>query len=212
MKKGAGFTLMEILVSMAILAVIGMIILNAFSRSMRGGNKAQIILAIKQNGLTVLEQMDKTIRGADNVVCPLIIPPNTSSSSNTSVIMKNGTYVRYRFIPQTLSENGLVQQDNPAKTINISSSQEETDQEFINRICDSASLMDNDDRDKAITLTDTNTTTGVSIQGGSFSRSELAGFKDVVTINFDVTQGVGVSGGTTSDIDPVNFKTTIQLR
>lgn len=195
-----GFTLMELLVSIAVLSVIGVIFLVVFSNSLRGGNKAQIVLAIKQNGQAVLETIDKTIREADNVICPVIVSPYTSAQSTNLVIVKDGIYTRYRF--EVISnENGLIKQDNPVK-------QAETDTGFINRVCSVNDLMSS----QAIILTDTNSKTGVSISGGLFTRSKQTGFKDVVTIQFDVGPGAGVIAGTSFSVDPVNFKTTIQLR
>lgn len=202
MKIQRGFTLVEILVSISILAIIGVLILNVFSGALRGGNKAQIVLAIKQNGQSILESMDKNIRGADGVVCI-----NSQSGNKILVIVKNGIYTRYKFVDPAPAINGQIQQDNPAKAANGS---EGNVNDFINRVCNSGDLLGL--QSPIATLTDTNTKSGVSIQNGSFTRNEQAGFKDVITVKFDIAQGVGVAEGTSSVIDPVHFETTIQLR
>ena len=80
-----GFTLVEILVVIAILSVLGVLILTIFTRTLRGSNKSQIIGKIKQNGQSVLEQMDKTVRNSDKVVCVI---------SSNLVVVKNGIYTR----------------------------------------------------------------------------------------------------------------------
>lgn len=203
MKNSAGFTLIEILVSIAVLSVIGILFLTVFSNSLRGGNKAQIMLAIKQNGQSVLENMDKTIRGADNVICV------DSNDHKTIVIIKDGDYTRYRFIEPTASANGMILQDKPTKGL-------EADTDFINNVCTLTDPMNN-----AVILTDTNKDTGVSVMPAKnangidlhyFDRSQLPGSKDTVTVQFKVGQGVGVTAGTSSYVDPVTFKTTVQLR
>lgn len=200
--KIQGFTLVELLVTVSILGIIGLLFFSIFSSSLRGGNKAQIVLAIKQNGQSLLENLDKTIRSADSIVCV---------NNSTAVIIKDGVYTRYRFIAPTSSTNGLIQQDNPVQPA------ESDIKLFVNNVC-----TDPMDPNSVINiLTDTKSDTGVSVDFATgsdgnnlpfFERNKESGFKDVIIIQFDVGQGVGVVGGTSTTIDPVNFKTTIQLR
>lgn len=201
--NGHGFTLVEIVVVMGVLAVLGTIITIIFSRSLRGSNKAQILSAIKQNGQSVLEILDKNIRGADNVVCP---PP--SSSSTTLVYETQGSYTRYRFIaPTTTSplKNGKIIQDNPTPT------EEESQQDpsvFLGRICNINDIIE---ENQITEITDTNPLSGVSV-AGHFERDSKEGFMDIVTVDFTVSPGVSASPGLGGDIDPVPFVTTITLR
>src|SRR5258708_9441813 len=148
MKKG--FTLVELLVVIAILSILGVMILTIFTRSLRGNNKSQVIATIKQNGQSVLENIDKTIRNSDNVVC-------ISIDLNTLVIVKDGTYTRYRFVPSSPSINGLIQQDTPIKQLDRLTSKEETDPVFVNRVCATADPMI-----QPVVLTDTSLQSGVS--------------------------------------------------
>ena len=199
MKKG--FTLVEMLVVISILSIFGILILTIFTRSLRSSNKSQIIGVIKQNGQAVLENMDKIIRNADNVVCPFVNPDGTRST--TLVVVKNGIYTRFRF------RNGLIEQDNPRKQ-DVKDSRpvrEETDTELVNRICHI-----NDIALSPITLTDTNPQTGVSVENGSFVRDRAAGFQDQVTIGFAIKPGVDAPPAIAGQIDPVTFQTTVQLR
>lgn len=195
MKKG--FTLVELLVSVAVLSILGVIFLVVFSNSLRGGNKAQIVLAIKQNGQSVLETMDKTIRSSDDVVC-------VGSDKKIIVIAKDGDYTRYRFDPSPSPSpaNGQILQDNPTMD------PDDTQSGFINRICSPSTIMGTD----SIVLTDTNTKTGISVISGEFRKDSKAGYNDVITIKFDIVQGVEVTPGTSSVIDPIRFETSIQLR
>jgi len=203
-----GFTLVEMLVVIAVLSIIGILILTIFTRTLKGTNKSQILGAIKQNGQSVLETLTSSIRNADNVVCPAIIPPATTASSGTLVIVTQGIYTRYRFIAAG-ANNGLIQQDNPAKQTVAGSNppREETDAEFVDRVCTIGSIMPT-----PIILTDTNPQSGVSLANGSFTRNRPAGFKDSVKVTFVVSPGIGALPTLINEIDPVTFETTIQLR
>jgi len=211
MKKGKGFTLVEMLVVISILSVVGVLILTIFTNTLKGSNKSQIIGVIKQNGQSVLEQIDKTVRGADKVVCTskaLV----TSVFHDTLVIVKNGVYTRYRFIVFTSSTNGLIQQDNPTKQIVRGTGKEETDSVFKTSVCDTGSLMPRTPGEQVTILSDTNPQTGVSVENYSFARDELDGFNDQVRIKFDLKPGVLVPQSIRDQIDIVTFQTTIQLR
>lgn len=214
-----GFTLVEILVTMAIMAIVGTILVTTFTNTLRGSNKSQILAVIKQSGQAVLENMDKTIRGADNVVCPPLPSPSPSASpairasSQNLVVEKSGTYTRFRFVDPTSTANGLIQQDNPSKQDVEGSSplRKETESEFVNRVCQSTDIMPQSGT-TLTTLTDINTETGVSLNNGLFTRNRQSGFKDSVTVYFTLDNGVKAPSVIAGQIDPVTFQTTVQLR
>ena len=196
-----GFTLVEILVVVAVLSIVGILVLTIFTRTLRGTNKTQILTSIKQNGQSVLETMTGAIRNSDNIVCP-----NTTAPSNTLVVVARGIYTRYRFIAPGTS-NGMIQQDNPTKQTDSATGQEETDPAFVNRICSPQNPMV-----LPIVLTDTNPQSGVSLASGSFSLNRQAGFKENVKVTFEISPGVGALPALVSEIGSVTFETTIQLR
>ncbi|MBI2314650.1 type II secretion system protein [Candidatus Daviesbacteria bacterium] len=209
MKSSAGFTLAEILVVMAITAVIGTVLVTIFTNTLRGSNKSQILANIKQNGQAVLENMDKTIRGADNVVCV---------SFKTLLIEKDGCYTRYRFVEQNSTRNGQIQQDHPQPDPNTPSPciqnspapSPRNTPAFLNAVCPDA-----DPLVSPKVLTDTNTQTGVSVSSsGFFTRipQPEPGFKDSITIKFNLSPAIGAPAVLSSQIDPVSFETTIGLR
>lgn len=205
-----GFTLVEVLVVMAITIIVGVMLVVIFTNTLRGSNKAQILAVIKQNGQSVLDNIDKNIRNADNVVC-------VSDDGTTMVVVKNGAYTRYRYIaPSAVS--GLIQQDNPIKqdVMGTSPLRKETDTELINRVC-----LPTDPMTNASILTDTNTQTGVSMECINnndctgkpiFAKNPSAGYKDQIIIQFNLKPGIGIPTAVSSQIDPVSFQTTIELR
>lgn len=217
-----GFTLVEMLVVIAILAVFGALILVIFTRTLRGGSKAQIVAAIKQNGQAVLEMIDKTVRDADRVYCPHVTSPGTTVSSKTLVVLKGGVFTRYRFVEPSPSlsptSNGFIQQDNPLKQLRSTTPPydylkdsngnfiDQTDTNFKNSVCSASDPMP-----EATILTDTNTQTGVSLQSGQFSIDKSPPYKDQVIIKFDLSPGIQASQ-VLGQIDPVSFQTTVQLR
>lgn len=198
--KQNGFTLAEILVVIAIVSILGIVIVTIFTNTLRGSNKSQILAAIKQNGQSVLETMDKTVRGADNVVCYINDPSNPLS---TLVVVKNGIYTRYRFIPPTESTNGLIQQDFPVQPPPPAGASDI--KVFIQNVC-------TDPQVSPQILTDTNPKTGVSVVSAIFQPSGESGSKAAVTVKLELAPGKQAPQVIAGQIDPVTFKTTIQLR
>src|SRR3990172_4498363 len=174
-----GFTLAEILVVIAIIAVVGTIMVAIFINTLRGSNKSQVLSVIKQNGQAVLENMDKVIRGADNVVC------NTSDKKTLVVTNTDETgkvtYTRFRLIGSTASANGSIQQDFPVQPT-IPPKDDIT--EFARVVC--TDPMGTDSIIPIQTLTDTNTQTGVSVDssGGLFTIEPSSVSNNTVTVKF----------------------------
>lgn len=200
-RPNKGFTLVEILVVISVLSVVGVIILTIFTRTLKGNNKAQILSAIKQNGQAVLENMDKTIRGADNLVC-------ISTGKDTIVIVQGGVYTRYRFVaPIPDTANGLIQQSNPVQPASGNNSDIKL---FKDKVC--TDPMETDSPIVQV-LTDTGLQSGVSVENGSFdNKNPSSGFKDTITINFQLAHALKAPPAVAGQIDPVTFQTTIQLR
>lgn len=210
-----GFTIAEILVVMAIVAVVGTIMVVVFTNTLRGSNKSQMISAIKQNGQAVLDNMDKTIRNADDLVCFPISPPG-----NTIVVVQNGIYTRYRIVfPDTVcadlvtETDGCIVQDHPTKQTDPNTLQLETDPVFRNNVCSSSDPMPRSgSSDHANILTDTNLRTGVKIDSGSFTASKPGGYQAVISINFVLKPGVEAPESIAGQVDPITFQTSVGLR
>lgn len=69
-KKPKGFTLIELLVVMAIIAIIGGVIMSILFSVVRGTNKANKLIVVRQNGNYAIAQMTKIIRGAKMLQVP----------------------------------------------------------------------------------------------------------------------------------------------
>lgn len=207
-KSKYGFTLIEVLVVMAIVAIVGTFLVTTFANTLRGSNKSQMLAAIKQNGQTVLDNMSKAIREADKVVC-------VTPSKQTLVLVKKGSYIRYRFITGSTGQNSYFTQDNPVQPP-LPDLKNET-RLFINSLCSS----DDDPLNNAVTLTDTNPQTGVSVAKAKnsvgndlliFEKNRTAGTRDSIKVQFVLKPGAGVAPGVASQIDDIKFQTTVQLR
>ncbi|QQG43268.1 MAG: prepilin-type N-terminal cleavage/methylation domain-containing protein [Candidatus Daviesbacteria bacterium] len=184
-----GFTLVEILVVIAILTVMGVILSEIFFRSVRGSAQAEIISRIKQNGQAALETMDKTLRSADGLVC-------VSSDNSAILFVKSGVYTRYTYTAATSSVNGSLSVDYP------------TSGDCSAPKVSVAYLTDIGSSDPK---------TGVSISGtsgssGVFVRTKQAGVKDVVMISFDIGVPLGLPTYLKQRIDPSSFQTIVELR
>lgn len=198
------FTIVELLVAISVIAVMGAIVTEIFARSLRGGNKAQIIASIKQNGQATLEAMDKTIRNSDEIVCPVILVEG-SQSVDTVAVVKDGNYTRFRYNVGSPTMNGYILRDNPAPQSG------ELQETFLLNICSNVDHA----RSTPVSITDRNTKTGVSVAPGVpniFTRNKKEGFNDNLTISFALGPGVQAPQAVAGQIDPVTFTTTIQLR
>ena len=169
------------------ISIVGVIIAEIFFNTLKGSNKSSLITKIKQNGQTSLEVMDKAIRNADNVVC-------ISFNGDVLTIELGGIYTRYS-IQRPPASNSFLAQDHPIS--------------FDSTTCDPSTVS----LSKPINITDT-TQIKVDIPNYDrlFSRNKSPGFKDVVSISFQIAPGVEVSNSISSQIDPIPFATSIGLR
>ena len=67
-KRQLGMTLLELLVSVAILGVLAVATTNLFVTLIRGGAKVNVGTEVKQNGQHALATMEQLIRNADSVL------------------------------------------------------------------------------------------------------------------------------------------------
>jgi prepilin-type N-terminal cleavage/methylation domain-containing protein len=202
MSAQRGFSLIETLVVIGVLAVVGYIMTGLLTNTLKGGNKTELIGTIKQNGERALGVMSDTIRSSDNVVCV----GQYTGANDTVVISKGGIYTLFRFVPQVSNTtNGYILEDTPAAP---------ADPSQVANLCTQASSA------QAVKLTDNNPTTGVSIQNGpcgsppALTSFQLnPGVKSVVAINFCLVPAVGAGLGAQNQVGGlINFRTSVSLR
>ncbi len=203
-----GFTLAEILVVLGVLAVMLILLTEIFFSSIRGGNKTQIIGSLNENGRAIIDMIDKNVKNADEILCPVFYRTNSTNSEESAVLVtvKDGVYTRYKIVLPTATENGKIVRDNP--TLEGQSQTVPNRNNFIQQICNERDIVG----DNPVAISDTNTTSGVSVANGSFTRIKSAGLKDSVTINIDLLPGVNSPEKIPGRIDVVNFTTTIGVR
>jgi prepilin-type N-terminal cleavage/methylation domain-containing protein len=68
-KQNSGFTIVELVVVVAIFAVLGVWLANSLFSILRSNTKAEVIKEIRQNGSFVLELMTKEVTGGINPTC-----------------------------------------------------------------------------------------------------------------------------------------------
>ena len=79
MDTSKGFTLIELLVVMGVLAIMGGVILSIFFSVLRGTNKTNQLIIVRQNGNYAISQMSKIIRNAKRLEYPASCTPSVST-------------------------------------------------------------------------------------------------------------------------------------
>ncbi len=116
-----GFTLIELVVVIAVLVTIGSIAIGTITFSLRGTNKTNTIENIRQNGNYAISQIAKTIEYAQSfdglssdgttytTSCPITQPTPTPSTSNYSHIRiksSDSNPIVYHCTGNTITQNG----------------------------------------------------------------------------------------------------------
>lgn len=65
-----GFTLLEMLVSIAIIAIVSVVLSQVFISTLRSNTKAEILKEVKQNGDLAVESITRMIQNAADAWCP----------------------------------------------------------------------------------------------------------------------------------------------
>ncbi len=199
-----GFTLVEILVVIGVLGIVGTIIVTIFTRTLKSTNKTQVLLAVKQNGQSTLERLDKEIRNAGEIVC-------LSPIKDVLVTFFEGTYTRYKiysadetgfgdFVTGCPKSSGCIATDYPVRG-------DESLEQFSDDVCKAEAVMLN-----PVILSDTNPASGVQVISGEFTQNQSTGFSDEIKIEFVLGPPREAPSSVVGEIDPVKFETSIQVR
>lgn len=210
--KMNGFTLLEMVVVIAVMGVLGVIFTDILVQTLRGENKVKALNRVKQNGQMVLERLTNEIRQAQNIVCAGQFVPYSQGANDTLVVFTQGIYKRFMFIKADLpsSRNGAILMD--------SFTENDTGQLYKTpaNMCTSLPRF----TQRQINLTDPDPVTGVSISFDGypppplFNRSVKEGYNDIVTIRFRVSAGVkaGSAYETTVKDGGILFATSVGAR
>ena len=202
-----GFTLVELIVVVGIMGILGVIFTNTLIQSLRGQSKVKVINEVKQNGQVILDRLSSDIRQAEDVACIGTSELNPGGKNDTIVVVKQGTYARFRFILPTSNANGLIKRSD-------FTAEEISNPDAENLLCSTSQDIGN-----TYTLTGIDPINGVSINYDNenpvfAAESPLPGYSDVVTIKFRAFQGVKAGSLFESSVseEGVSFATTIQVR
>jgi prepilin-type N-terminal cleavage/methylation domain-containing protein len=102
-----GFTLIEILTVISILAVIGTIAVGIIQLTLRSSKKVDLMESARQNGDATLSQMVRTIRYAASLDDPLSCVPSTTVSSITVSAVTTHIQTTYACSGNTIKTDGV---------------------------------------------------------------------------------------------------------
>ncbi len=197
MKKG--FTLIETLITIAVIGVVSFILTDLLTRNLRGNTKTEVIGAVKQNGQSALNTLDQEIRFASSISCV------DETGKILIVQTKDNRFLRFKFTLQSqlVNQNGYIAQDSPLVE----------DLSTISTLCqtDNYSTTINE----LVYLTDRGEVNGASLISGQFSQHSQPGSKDVVDISFELSPGVSAGQGFYQRLgqsNSISFKTSVILR
>lgn len=195
----SGFTIIEMVVSIAIIGIIGLILTDLLGRSFRSSDKTQSISIIKQNGETAINTISQVLRNSQRSIC--IGDYQNDQDQPTLVVKKAGQYIRFRVLNKTSSQNSRLEQE----TLQVN------DQSQLVNLC-SQDLPPDVIRLSRVTLTNTDPVSGVSIitsgsDKTSFALNSQGGYPDVITIKLKI--GLGFSS---PQSDQIVFQTTVKLQ
>lgn len=187
-----GFSIMEVVLSIGIIAVIGVITSNLLTRTFRTSTDAELTSKLKQNGSVASNILSEAIRMADSVVCyGPVVPPYKWIVIRTA----QGTYNLFRFVDPV---------GNPVTLNGYITRQDKIPPSYFDSFC----VTNPPNFTTNVLLTDNNINSGVSISGGEFTKISGSVGKDTVTIKFNVNP----AGNQTGAVGVVNVQTTVQVR
>lgn len=202
-KYCAGFTLAEIMVVLAVMTIVGIIVIETFVRSLRGGSKSEAVALLKQNGQQLMEALDKNVRNSDAIICPVFPTGTQTATSDLLAVTNGGIFTRYRFKSATNNTNGQIIEDHPIRGERVSFS------EFLTDLCTNT---DYPGATPSI-LTDTsNVSIFIPQSKNLFKRGGKIGYKDIVTIYFEIKPGLSTPKIASDQIDSIPLTTAIELR
>lgn len=193
MKKN-GFSLLEVVLSIGIIALIGVFASTLLTRTYKSTASSDLSSRLKQNGENASHRISESLRMADAVVC--YGGDNLNQDNRIVFLTSEGKYDQYRFVQPVIVGSQVTQNGYIAKQENLPPSQLDT---FCTQDPTPA---------QEIIMTDNNLSNGVSVANGEFVKLSGGEGRDTVTIKFDISPAASLS----TSFDTVNIQTTVQVR
>ncbi len=99
--KQTGFTLIEVLVTVAVTGILTALAAVVFINTVRNSKKAEIIAEARQNAALVIDRLQKDARGAQSL----------NSAGNSLTIFQPGGEILWQCIAQSGNNNGYITRD-----------------------------------------------------------------------------------------------------
>jgi prepilin-type N-terminal cleavage/methylation domain-containing protein len=103
----AGFTFVELLTSVALFAVIGLIGISMLTFTLRGAKKTDAMENIRQNGDVALSKMVRTIRYATSIDDPVCTSSVVSQELTMTPVVGNPTTFSCTSVPDSIAVDGV---------------------------------------------------------------------------------------------------------
>lgn len=101
-----GFTLLELLIAVAIMLIVGTIVTSVLFISLRTSKKSDALILAKQQGETAMSQMSKAIRFAKTLDDPVSCTTSVTQSSVTITSLLDGGQTTFSCTGATIASNG----------------------------------------------------------------------------------------------------------
>lgn len=198
-----GLSLIEVLVSIGIIGILGVISIGIFTQSLSTSSETNDVSKQKQNGELAIKIMEEAIRNAEAVVCLGVSVESTDDvNRHDRIVIRTaaGKFTRFRFVDPVPFEGTPTQNGYIARLDNLTGDHK--------TFCTTPPSTVGE-----VPITNYNSTSGVSVSNGWFIQtSEGISGKDTITIAFNVNPTLRPLPSVTLSTETTRMGTTIQVR